>query len=244
MHDARVAARRLVAAGDLYGSSVPEWERLRERLLKSVRRMGRVRNLDVALAFLSDGPAADRSARRSLGRALRRRRRKARRKLASWLDGGRVRRLREETDAYLRKVRRIRRREPLGPRELLPFFSRIMNLYADRAWTRDPEAAHEMRREVRWLRYAHETLERAYPVDDFRQARRVLRKVQELAGSWHDRCVLEELAARAVRKGKSDVSLDPLLARVRSESAGLVRRFVQATAVLIRLRPKMTGTAA
>lgn len=241
VHDARVGARRLLAAGDLYAEDSPEWERLRERLPKIIRRMGRLRNLDVAIGFLDRGKRADREARVDLARALKRQRRKERVKLGKWLDRKRLGKIRECLRGAIRVVRQSGRVRSAFPHDLSPFFGRILTLYSERAWSTDEEAAHDVRRQVRLLRYAHETLEWDYPPIDFAEARGQLRKVQQLAGAWHDRTMVEELAERAARKGLVKVPLDPLLVRIRAEGRTYIRKFVKATAQLIRLRGRIEG---
>jgi hypothetical protein len=71
----------------------------------------------------------------------------------------------------------------------------------------------------------------------------VLRAVQEAAGAWQDRCVLSRLAAKAVRKGKVEVPLAPLLGRIERESKELSRRFAQSLNELMDLRKSMLGEA-
>lgn len=237
-----MAARRLLAVGELFAFPVPEWERLRNRLPKVIRRLGRVRNLDVAIRFLKRGRTSDRNVRKALIRSLKRQRRKERSRLEKWLDGDRIRRLREPLDRVLKEVRRLHVTEQTGPEDLLPLFSRILSLYADRAWSTDPEAAHDVRREVRRLRYAHETLVWAYSEKDFRKARKALRRVQDLAGAWHDCCALEGLARKAARKGRVKDPVDPLVSRLRSDARSLVGKFVSATSELIALRPEIVGS--
>ena len=55
IHDARVAARRLLAAGELWASHVSPWAGVRDRLPRILKRLGHVRNLE--------GPARHRHAR-------------------------------------------------------------------------------------------------------------------------------------------------------------------------------------
>ena len=241
IHDARVGARRLLAAGDLHAEDSPEWERLRTRLPKLVRRLGRVRNLDVAVDLLRKGKASDRKARGALSKVLKRSRKKERTRLEDWLDRKRIRKIRDEIQSALRAVRQTGRGRTAAPMDLSPFFSRILMLYSDHAWSTDTKAAHHVRQEVRLLRYAYETLEWAYPPEEFKGARSQLRRVQQMAGDWHDRTMLEELAEEAGREGKISVVLDPLIVRVRAESREFIRKFVKATAKLIHLRSQIEG---
>ncbi len=235
MHDARVAARRVLAAGELWGREARGWDGLRSRLPRLVRRLGRVRNTDVTLELLSRGKAADREARDALIAWLRRRRRKERGRLREWLTRRRVRRLRRQLGEAIRG----RSGRTPAPADLGIHFTRIVSLAVLSPWSEQAAAAHEVRREVRLLRYGHETLRWAYLPADFERARRQLLRVQEEAGAWQDRCVLERFAARAIRQGGLSAPLDPLLARVRGEAKVLARRFVIGVSALMELRSRM-----
>ncbi len=241
VHDARVAARRLMAGGELWAHGVRGWFKLRSRLPKIVRRLGRVRNLDVAIRFLVKGPPSDREARGALAAALKADRKRRRVKLLAWLTPARLQSLSKRLDDVLKAVRRRPLVATPGPSDLAPYFARIASLSAGGAWTSDVEIAHEIRREVRRLRYGHETVSWAYGKADVERAVRVLRAVQEAAGAWQDRCVLNRLAARALRKGKVEVPLAPLLARIDRESKDLSRRFALALNELLELRGAMLG---
>jgi CHAD domain-containing protein len=236
IHDARVAARRFLAAGELWSPWARGWEDLRRRLPRLVRRLGRVRNLDVTIGLLTRGRAADRASRRAFAGWLRRRRRKERGALSEWLTLRRVRRIRRRIREALR-IRDARRAEPA---DLGIHFTRILSLAVLSPWSEHLKAAHEVRREVRRLRYGHETLRWAYRPADYERAQRKLLDIQDRAGAWHDRCVLERLAARAIREGGLSAPLDPLLARARSEAKALARRFVIGVSSLMDLRPSVT----
>jgi len=241
VHDARVAARRLLAGGELWAHGARGWFSLRARLPKLVRRLGRVRNFDVSLELLAEGPASDRAARAALAKALRGRRKRRRAKLGDWLSAGRLKRLKKKLDDVLQAARRRPLVATPGPSDLAPYFARIASLSAGEDWMSDVEIAHEIRREVRRLRYGHETLAWAYSPSDLERAARALRAVQEAAGAWRDRQVLARLAGQEVRKGRIKEPLTPLLGRVERESKDLARRFALALRQLMALRPRMLG---
>lgn len=241
VHDARVAARRLLAGGELWAHGVRGWFSLRSKLPKVVRRLGRVRNFDVSIDFLRKGPPSDREARKALIEAFKETRKGRRVKLLDWLTESRLKSLSKRIDDVLKAVRRRPLIATPGPSDLAPYFARIGSLSAGGAWMADVEIAHEIRREVRRLRYGHETVSWAYGKPDVERAARVLRAVQEAAGAWQDRCVLARLAAKAVRKGKVEVPLAPLLARIDRESKDLSRRFAQSLKELMDLRNPMLG---
>lgn len=243
IHDARVAARRLLAGGELWAHGVRGWFNLRARLPKLVRRLGRVRNFDVSIDFLKKGPPAEREARAALAKALKSARKGRREKLRAWLTAARLKSLSKRMDDVLKAVRRRPLVATPGPSDLSPYFARIASLSAGGGWMADVEIAHEIRREVRRLRYGFETVSWAYGKADVERAVRVLRAVQEAAGAWQDRCVLSRLAAKAVRKGKVEVPLAPLLGRVERESKELSRRFAQSLNELMDLRKAMLGEA-
>ena len=83
VHDARVAGRRLRAAGDLWIPTHPDWKRLRRGLKRTIRSLGRLRDFDVALGLLRRGPADERLERRMLAAALDALRGKERNRLAA-----------------------------------------------------------------------------------------------------------------------------------------------------------------
>lgn len=241
VHDARVAARRLAAGGELWAHGMPAWMKLRKSLPRVVRRLGRVRNLDVALHYLAKGPAGDRPARRCLSTALRALRRRRREQILEWLTPRRLRKLAARVEQLLKQLRRRPLVAMPGPSDLAPYFARIVSLAAGGVWNSDVEIAHEIRREVRRLRYGHETVAAAYAPGEVERAVRALRSVQEAAGAWQDRCVVTRLAARAVRKGKVELPLAPLLSRIDGESKEFSRRFALALHELIELKRVMLG---
>lgn len=244
IHDARVAARRLLAAGELWARGARGWFSARSRLPKIVRRLGRVRNYDVSLELLEKGPVAERAARAALSAAFREERKRKRARLLKWLSAARLKSLAKKIDDVLKAVRRRPLVAMPGPSDLAPYFARIASLAAGGGWTSDIEVAHEIRREVRRLRYGHETLAWAYSAQDLERAARALRAVQEAAGAWQDRCVLARLASKAVRKGRVEEPLAALLGRIEAESKDLSRRFGLALNGLMELRPRMLGEPA
>lgn len=241
VHDARVAARRLLAAGELWAAHVPPWPGVRDRLPRVLRRLGQLRNLDIAIGLLKSGAKEDREARKALARHLRRVRKKERARVGDWLTSKKIHRIREAMSLVVREVRQKPVLDAPSPADLGPHFARVMSLFAGRAWAPTAEEAHAIRREVRRLRYAHETLEWAYEPAEFQRVVKVLLRIQELAGEWQDRCIIEKLAAKAVRRGKVAVPLAGFLARIQSESKSLSERFVRVAAELADLRRLIVG---
>jgi len=241
IHDARVAARRLLAAGELWASHVAPWAAVRDRLPRIIRRLGRVRNFDIAVELLKTGGKEDEDARKELAGHLRKVRRKERALMAGWLTAKKVERIRSKMKDVVREVRQKPVLDAPSSSDLAPHFARVMSLITGRAWAPTAEEAHAIRREVRRLRYAHETLEWAYEPEDFLRVVKSLRRIQELAGRWQDRCVLEKAAARAIRKGKVSTPLAGFLSRIQAESRSLSERFVRAAGELTDLRQAIVG---
>jgi CHAD domain-containing protein len=241
IHDARVAARRLLAAGELWAAPAADWANIRDRLPRVIRRLGRVRNLDIAIDLLKKGSPEDEGARKELSRQLRKDRKEKRTEMTAWLTERKVDRIREGMKKVVREVREKPVLDAPHPSDLAPHFARVMSLFTGRPWAPTAEEAHAIRREVRRLRYAHETLEWAYEAEDFRRVVKALQKIQELAGNWQDRCVIEKLATKAIRRGKISLPLTGFLSRIQTESRSLSERFVRAAKELENLRELIVG---
>lgn len=241
IHDARVAARRLLAAGELWAPQVDAWAGVRDRLPSILSRLGHVRNLDIAIGLLKKGTDEDKAARKELSKHLRKHRKQERATMAEWLSKKKIDRIRDGMKKVVRDVRRKPVLDAPTPSDLAPHFARVMSLFAGRSWAPTAEESHAIRREVRRLRYAHETLEWAYEPEDFQRVVKSLQRIQELAGAWQDRCVIEKLATKALRKGKVSQPLSGFLSRIQSESRSLSERFVRAAAELSDLRPLIVG---
>ncbi|HLY11169.1 MAG TPA: CHAD domain-containing protein [Planctomycetota bacterium] len=241
VHDARVAARRLLAAGELWAAPAAAWANVRDRLPSIVRRLGHVRNLDIVLDLLRKGTPEDAGARKELSRHLRKDRKEARIEMADWLTKRKVDRIRSGMKTVVREVRQKPVLDAPSPSDLGPHFARVMSLFTGRAWAPSAEEAHAIRREVRRLRYAHETLQWAYEAEQFKRVVKTLHKIQELAGAWQDRCILEKFAAKAIRRGKVSSPLTGFLSRIQAESKSLADRFVRAAMELADLRQLIVG---
>lgn len=236
VHDSRVAARRLLAAGELWAAHAAPWAPVRDRLPRLVRRLGRVRNLDIAVGLLKKGTEEDKAVRQEIAGFVKKRRKQERAKVQQWLGGKKIERLGSRMKEVVKEVREKPVLDAPSPADLAPHFARVMSLFAGRTWAPTAEEAHAIRREVRRLRYAHETLEWAYPPEDFQRVVKALQQIQELAGGWQDRCILEKLVAKAIRKGKLSIPVSGFLSRIQQESKSLSERFVRAASELADLR--------
>jgi CHAD domain-containing protein len=238
IHDARVAARRLAAAAELWLEAGASRDRLRVRLEKCVRRLGRVRNADVALEFLEKGPEGEAPARRALSKKVRRELKAQRRRLGRWLTGDRVKRIK---GAMSRALSEAGEGGPPGPAALGRRFRAILRLPGTTAPMADPKQAHELRRQIRQLRYQHESIAAAYPELDRATLLDVFIRLQDAAGGWHDRFQVDCLAASLERKAKLKASAASLRSRLRAEMKEHAARFAEAFADLVRLKPVLLG---
>lgn len=194
-----------------------------------------MRNLDVAMEFLRLGPEEDARERRRVRAEARRRRKAEQGALEGWLTERRLRRLKEAAIAAMEE--RDRRRVP-DPSDLGPRLRRIAALARGGRILDDPARAHELRREIRLLRYAHESLGSEYGPAAFEAVRRSFVEAQDAAGEWHDRQVLLRLAARAARRGVPTSRLDR---RLREEQERLGEAFVAAVERLLGRKPELLG---
>lgn len=238
VHDARVAARRLLAAAEIRLPESKAREKLRERLEKSVRRLGRVRNLDVAGEFLRKGPAADAAARKALAAKLRRQAEKARRRLGAWLTPGRIRRVKEAVARALAG--------PAGPEpargSLLPRLGNVVRLAARGRPMDDPERAHELRRQIRFLRYQQESIPGCYTRAADAAFRAMFVRLQDAAGEWHDRFTIDRAAAKFARRRGRIPGMEALRRRLAAEMRARAARFGRELAGLLRRADALAGT--
>jgi CHAD domain-containing protein len=97
-----------------------------------------------------------------------------------------------------------------------------------------------MRRDVRQLRYAHETLWWAFPPAAHGRLGGALHDVQDVAGAWQDLCVMKKLAAKAERKGRLDVPLEGFMKDVARRARTLYDRFARSLKAFVRGRDRLT----
>jgi CHAD domain-containing protein len=201
VHQMRVHLRRVRAALALFAAVVRPPRRARPaRLRRLSRALGRVRDLDVALALLAarhlphlEGEEAARA--ESLVAALEERRRRARRRLAARLDGGRHRELRAALKRAARRPHFTEHEDgdAMAARYLTDAIRRAADrVSARRAMTeRAPsvEDLHALRVAVKRLRYLldfhAETCGIAFDAE-----RRLARQLQDCLGDLHDHDVL------------------------------------------------------
>lgn len=241
VHRARVALRRFLAAGELWAGEIDGWGALEERVSRLIRKLGRVRNLDVSLELLRKGPVAERKARVALARLLKRRRKKELARLSRRLKARRVERLAARFGTLRTALASSEPAALPGPSSLRPYFERLSRLAEVLGSEEDVEAGHEARRELRRLRYAHEMLSASYDSEQFSGDAERFRAVQQVAGAWHDLCILEAQAVKAERKGRAAGTLRPLLERVREESRTKLEEFVNALGDLEGHRLRLTA---
>lgn len=240
VHDGRVAGRRLLAGAELWLAKGPGREKLRARLEKCVRKLGKVRNLDVSIAFLKDGPAEDASARRELARKLKREAKLERKKLARWLERRRVERLKSALSKALAESKEDAPRPVPGA--LGTRLRRILRMAGQGSPMDDPPRAHALRQEIRLLRYQQESIRALYSAADDEALARVFVRLQEAAGEWHDRFVIDREASSLGPKSRLRAGLVALRRRLAAEMRERSTQFEAALAELERMRPILTGS--
>jgi CHAD domain-containing protein len=232
VHDMRVATRRLRAAQAVFRGVVvlPKAGR-RGRLRWLARRLGRVRDLDVRMALLTrhhlPHVAGDEAVRLAqLLADLGKERRRQQRRLQRGLERKRYRRLRTALAAWARKPGFAQGAGEGGA-------ARFMAESADRAAQRvsgheamreshpSPEALHDLRIAVKWLRYTldfhGETCGLAYDTE-----RALARDLQDCLGDLRDHDLLV-----AMLTGDGAGAWRQLTARVTTGRHRLWRRFLE-----------------
>ncbi|MGZ8310498.1 MAG: CYTH and CHAD domain-containing protein [Allosphingosinicella sp.] len=197
LHQARVALRRLRSAMTLFGKTLAdeEFEHLREELRWFARQFGDARNLDVLIAGLGDkvGPPPELLSMREKAydrvmTALRARRVQSLfLRMAMWIEGG----------AWRAGKRASREIGPMAERRLTQQWKKVTRRGADLA-DLDPKALHQLRVDVKKLRYSAEFLSDLHRDKAVRAGRNrfvsALKTLQERLGDLNDEQVGLELA--------------------------------------------------
>ena len=198
LHDLRVAGRRLDAVLRQFRSSLPTpFLGIRPTLKKALRALGEARDLDVALGeletFGSELPTSDRESFEPLKRHLESERSRARARMLSMLDSVSVQKDLQNLTSLLAAPSAASQQSPelalnVAP-ELIRRRYRKVRKGAD-LLTPDSsmEAYHEVRGQVKKLRYALEAVAVIYgkPADEMLRA---LRRWQEKLGVQQDAAV-------------------------------------------------------
>lgn len=239
VHDARVAGRRLFAGTELWLDPGKAREKLRSRLERCVKRLGRVRNLDVVAEFLRAGPAKDAEARKALVRRFRKKAVVERARLGEWLGPGRIKRLKLALARVLAGARegaRAPAKPSLGPR-----LRRVLRLARAGRPMDDPARAHELRREIRILRYQQESIAALYPPEQAASLAGLFVRLQDAAGEWHDRYGIDRAAARLEKKPKFRGKMGALRRRLAAEMKERAACFETLLAELVGLKDVLAG---
>jgi CHAD domain-containing protein len=211
IHDSRVATRRLRAALPLVSGSdgSKQWQPLQRMIRRTGRALGRVRDLDVSVALLEElefrAPVTAPAAAAMRARLLPKRLARAR-KL--------IKRIERMDLAMLRDRHRLPVLRPPSPRMLLGAIGegagRARRAIEHASGLYFPKRAHEVRVELKKLRYTVEMLDDA---DQGRRASlRVFKAAQEALGQLHDREVIARRLKQLARRG--EVPAAPPLADV------------------------------
>jgi triphosphatase len=223
LHQARVALRRLRSALTLFRPTAKgaDYQRMREELRWFAGRFGEARNLDVMLAgdLVPDDPA--------LRRAMEAERDRAYSSVADALHSPRERTLMLSLIQWIELGGWSRKRRAAG--EVRDLAARRL----DRQWRKvcrrgallgalDPEAEHQLRIDIKKLRYAAEFLGSLYPEKALAgRSRRfvaALKDLQERLGVANDARVARELVARLAPGRESEIAI-PAVATAAAESA-------------------------
>jgi CHAD domain-containing protein len=236
VHDARVATRRLRAALGILepGGDHSHLDEAAQLARRTARALGRVRDLDVALALLDDlerrAPSAAQAAA-FCRQELVRDRTAARRRLVKKLDGlplGRLPMLLRTGVPRLGHGLAVQARERAdGVRRAVEHASGVYF----------PRRAHAARIEIKKLRYLIEFHD---PSDT--AALKVLRKAQEILGDIQDRQVVQAMVA-SLRDAQpsQQVDLAPLLSMLEAECVVLYDRFIERRADLLAVCERLAS---
>lgn len=241
VHDLRVNTRRLIAALELPRvlSKRERVAKLQRRFKKVLKRMGRLRDVQVQLESLSqirnisviDGfkRGLKRLERQEIGRIRGKLKRATKQRLGEALKDARseFRRLHDSMgdDRFVRSVQRFlssRRNQFLKAKHR---FQRVQPL--------NEEALHEMRIALKKLRYV---LEAAQPVLDpsAKQRAREMHAFQQLMGDSRDLQMLRvELEKWAEKKGKK-IAVVPALERLQNKRETLLKKIIESSDKLER----------
>lgn len=224
LHDARVAARRMRAALQLLRAAYPDEEvrPLSAGLRALTAALGGVRDLDVQIGWLERDATAhgeDAAALPVLVR-LRQERATARAALLAWLDGAEHRALLDALTAFLDAPAAERpgqrRLCDTVPALLWRLYGRMRGRGATIA-AADDTALHELRKDVRRLRYALEFF-RELLGDEAGDLVRQTVAMQDALGALHDTVVLAETLQRTGAEEAALVRVRALLTLQRREA--------------------------
>ncbi|MBU5613216.1 CHAD domain-containing protein [Geomonas azotofigens] len=236
VHDLRVASRRLREGLALFAPVLPgkRVARLSRRVKKLTSLLGELRNLDEALLFFSGLDTEENrdcgATARELVRSLTQEREGTQEGLAAALARFPARKLR-------RDLVRLERPNPFAQRELDPFGE--VGVFAERALDEragqveelfpaalheeDTVAQHRLRIAFKKLRYRLEILAPLLE-DEGEEARRLLKRYQDLLGRLHDLDVFAAMVEERVAQGTEREGLLRVLAARR---AGLFAQFAR-----------------
>ncbi|MEQ8234147.1 MAG: CHAD domain-containing protein [Gammaproteobacteria bacterium] len=206
LHDFRVALRRARALLQSFGDVLPDATALREGCAWLSRETSLLRDLDVWLAALDDGAT---SASPALQALLLARRRREHARLARLLGGRRYARFQAEWQAWLERL--VTAPAPAAPLRALvdtALRRRHRRLCRRRRGHGDAlpwEVLHEIRKDVKKLRYLLDAFASLYPRKRVRPLIESLKAVQALAGEVCDRWAHASLA-RAWRDAATDAA--------------------------------------
>lgn len=229
VHDMRVTTRRLGIGLPILARK-PAGKRVR-RAIRSMKRLrqaaGLSRDLDVCLALFEERVAAANGDRRQaliLRRRLRDARRASHRRMEASVRELEIDDLKGDLQDIMRRggdelftvLRRLREEQRTRGTKALSMMESLGDRY-------DPDRLHQLRRQVRRLRYLAEV--NARMLDRAPEAARILREIQDALGRLHDAHVLGRWLERQIenseKRGQTDVAWTAR--RLRRAFEGLAR---------------------
>ncbi|POA98063.1 hypothetical protein C2134_13655 [Chromobacterium sinusclupearum] len=200
VHQARVALRRLRAAGKAFAplTSGADWEPVMAQAQRLAAALGRLRDLDVLLLQIL--PEAEQASARclrlsALRRALRQRREQARSAVRASLSS-------PDHMAWCGALLGLLNQPPgTDEQEKQPGFARkslrrswkTVRRLARRWHTLDAEQRHDLRKRAKKLRYSVEFFSALYRRKSVKQYLKPLQEVQQLLGTINDRAAAQSL---------------------------------------------------
>lgn len=235
VHKLRTSIRRCEAVLRSSSYSLSSKEQQTAKRLKNVRKAaGEVRDLDIHIGLLTNeefkAPIMNGSAA-LLESELRAARKKAVKKLDAELKKVHPKRLAKKAETLCK-----RSAEDL-PKDVLPATTKVLEELAKTVTLDDAESVHEVRIELKWVRYALEA--RDEKANEPLVA--ALKRVHDAVGEWHDWTTFADIAGEYLPKRS------PLVTQARRVAAKLFVKAIEETSAFLapyRQPRKAPATAA
>lgn len=227
VHDLRVAIRRLRTALSACRLLLKNDRRraLDSALRREQRQLGNVREWDVFMASLQT--QTDNNPTHELRDQAARKRKRALRRLKSTMDSTKIRRLTRSLDRLKRKLPEIAETQCLFcmahtalDRRHIKLSAVTLHACGDRKWL------HQLRIQVKKLRYTIELFAALYPASIQRRLLSMLRRLQDELGAMHDLMAEKDLILQ-LRRGTRRRAASSIAKLERRRFVALRRRRIQ-----------------